>query len=93
MREAGLTGQEAVNLNAIAADWSVGDLATNKAAVALIAAGARGSTSPALRNLAGQRKRVVADHIDQLKAALGPARFRVLDAYAHRNTSGLAGAR
>lgn len=89
MREAGLTAAEAASLNVIAADWSAGDLAISNAAKALVASGTA-HYSPGLQSLAGQRKQVVADHVDQLKTAMGPARFAVLNAYAHRNTGGLA---
>jgi len=81
-QQAGLTTQEEASLKAIAADWRGKESAIETASKALIAAGARGPTSAPLQNLAQQRKQMIADHINQLQAALGPARFAVLDGYA-----------
>ncbi len=81
-QQAGLTSQEEASLKAIAADWRANESAIETASKALIAAGARGPTSASLQSLAQQRKQMIADHINQLQTAFGPARFAVLDGYA-----------
>jgi hypothetical protein len=81
--QVGLTAQEEAALKAVAADWKVRKTGIVSAAQALVAAGAKTSTSPALLGLRNQRDQMIAAHIDQVKTAFGPARFQTLDSFAH----------
>lgn len=83
-KQAGLTLQEEAALRNIAADWKVQNSGIASAARALMVAGARVGTSQPLMALRNQRDQMVADHIDRLVAALGSARFSILDAFAQK---------
>jgi hypothetical protein len=80
--QAGLTDQEGAALKAIAADWRAGDSGIVSTSQALVKAGAA-ANAVQLQALAVQRQQLVTTHISQLQAALGPARFQVLDSFVH----------
>ena len=79
-RDYGLTEGEQAQLIAVAADWRVKFRANQDQAKALMAAGQTGASSPALQELLAARFKVTSEHIDQLRAALGPMRFAAMDA-------------
>jgi hypothetical protein len=83
-KQAGLTAAEEAALKGVAADWNVRFSGIMTAARALMSDGARASTSPPLMALRNQRDRMIADHIDQLRSALGSDRFRLLNFFVHR---------
>lgn len=84
-KDTGLTAREAAAVNSIAADWQAKDAANAAQVKALAANGARRSAgSPELTALAYQRQQNIADHIDQIKAALGSFRFTLVNSYVHR---------
>jgi hypothetical protein len=94
--EAQLSPAEAQALKAVAADCRSLVAATKSAAQPLIdaargQAAVSGAPSPSTRNqlraLQKQREKIVEDHIQQLKQAIGGNRFGKLDAYVRRTTA------
>lgn len=85
--QAGLSIPEEAALKAIAADHGEKIAAIARASKALRAAGAQPSNSPQFEDLCKQREQTIADHIGQLREALGPERFRELDAFVRKTST------
>jgi hypothetical protein len=85
--QAELTSAEEAALKAIAADLRVKDDGIANATRALMAAGARIGNSRQLQDLRDQRQQLIADHIGQLRTALGTTRFSELDAFIRRTST------
>jgi hypothetical protein len=85
-RTAGLTAQEEAAVEAIAADWRAGDVSIVNTGQALMKAGAAPNDSR-LKALAIQRQQLVAAHVSQLQAAMGPARFQTLDGFVRATST------
>jgi len=79
-KKAGLTAQEDAALKSIAADCRAGDLSIVGVGRALVKAGAAANDAR-LQALGSQRQQLVASHVSQLQAAMGPARFQKLDSF------------
>jgi hypothetical protein len=92
-REAiGLTDQESLALNEVASDCQAKILSLNPAIDRLVLEARleriRTESTPAslvkqMKDIEGQRTQMVLDHIQQLKAAFGDARFEMLDSWVH----------
>jgi hypothetical protein len=79
-RDFDLTDAEQALVIAIGSDWGARIEANQAKAEVLHAAGQSISSSPELQGLLAARLDMTWDHISQLQAALGPARFAALDA-------------
>jgi hypothetical protein len=89
--QAGLTAQEDAVLKAIAADWRAGDAGIVSAGRALAKAGAAANAAQ-LQALALQRQQLVTNHVSQLQAAMGTARFQRLDSFVRATSTVKGGA-
>jgi len=89
---AGLTAQEESTLEAIATDCEASTSAAISAAQALIPTAASPGVAQQIQALLSQRQQAVMSHMSQLQTAFGPARYAVLDAFAHRIVKFGAGA-
>lgn len=83
--QAGLTTSEESSLKSISADSQAQTTAIMNSAKALVAAGAIPATSQQVQALLSQRQQIVVNHMSQLQAAFGSARYAVLDAYVRQN--------
>ncbi len=87
-REASLTSSEATAVNAAAADCNAKLATINDRLGVLLSAGALAPTSPAMMALRNERATMVAEHIEQIRAALDGSRFARLDLYVHTPSTG-----
>jgi hypothetical protein len=85
--QANLTIPEEVALKTVVADYRENSAALAAAARTLRAAGPQAPDSQQLQNLRSQRLQMITDHISQLREALGPERFRDLDAFVRRTST------
>jgi hypothetical protein len=83
-REFGMTVSEHALVSPIVADWQAKNSAIADQA-RKVSNGGRITKSPEFQSLEENRLKVLSDHIDQLQAALGPARFEALDALVKKN--------
>jgi len=83
-REFGMTDSEHALVSPIVADWQAKNSA-NADQARKVSNGGRVTKSPEFQVLEEDRLKMVSDHVDQLLAALGPARFRTLDALVRKN--------
>ena len=86
--ETGLNLVQAAALKSVAADWKAKMDPIQNSMRSMMAEGATAKTSPALKALLGERDLMVADHIDQVRAALGAGRFATLRSYVSIRHSG-----
>ena len=84
-REFGMTVSEHALVSPIVADWQAKNSAIADQA-RKVSNGGRITKSPEFQSLEENRLKVLSDHIDQLQAALGPARFEALDALVRKNS-------
>lgn len=89
-REFGMTVSEHALVSPIVADWQANNSALADQA-RKISDGGRVTRSPAFQSVEESRLKMLADHIDQLQAALGPARWEVLEALVRKTNFPRAG--
>jgi hypothetical protein len=83
-REFGMTVSEHALVSPIVADWQARNSAIADQA-RTVSNGGRIAKSPEFQGLEENRLKILSDHIAQLQAALGPARFEALDALVRKN--------
>ena len=86
-RQAGLTAVEDATLKNVARDYSLKNDVLLDTMRTFAKAGMRPDQSPELRDLLSQREKNVLDHVAQLRSALGPAQFKLLDMYVRRTST------
>lgn len=86
-RQAGLTAVEDAILKNVARDYGVKNEVLLETMKTLAKGGMRPDQSLELRELLGQREKNVLDHVAQLRSALGPAQFKLLDMYVRRSST------
>ena len=84
-REFGMTVSEHALVSPIVADWQAKNSAI-AAQARKVSDGGRITRSPEFQVLEENRLKALSDHIDQVQAALGPARFEALDALVRKNS-------
>ena len=85
-KQAGLTAQENELVKAVAAHWRTGDASIVSAGQALVKSGAAANDAR-FQALVRQRQQWVTNHIGQLQAAMGAARFQQVDAFVRASST------
>jgi hypothetical protein len=86
-QQAQLTAAEDETLKSVARDYSLKNDVLLETMRIFAKAGTRPDQSPELRDLLSQREKNVLDHVAQLRSALGPAQFKLLDMYVRRTST------